>query len=207
MGSWSWLRWPCLGALVVLVIVATGEPSPATTVLRFDDRELAERAEEILRGRLLDRQSYFDASGMIVTAYTFAVDEVMKGDGIGSTFTLVQPGGQVGDQGLYIAGVAQFRPGEESVIFVAQPDTPGTPTFTVGLSQGKFCVDRPPDEPGGCVHRDLEGLELFDASQGGLLSAEQLQAISGHSERLDDFRRDVQRYVSEQRQRGSRAGR
>src|SRR6476469_2898411 len=123
--------------LAALLFLAT--PALATTMLKQDLPELSKAADVVVRGRVTRVQSrWTDDHRRIVTDIDIAVSEAMKGSP-GGTVTIVQPGGVVGDIGQRVDGMAEFKEGEECVVFLERR---GQKVFSVvGLSQGKLNVE------------------------------------------------------------------
>jgi hypothetical protein len=56
---------------------------------------------------------------------------------------ITQPGGEVGDIGQRVSGLASFTPNEEVVVFLQR--RPGEGYWVEGMAQGKFRVERSTD--------------------------------------------------------------
>ena len=66
-------------------------------------------------------------------------------------------GGEVGNIGMKVSGTPQFTLGEEVIVFLRNDPVDPTQFQVIGMSQGKFHVERP--EKGGAVAiPSLEGL-------------------------------------------------
>ncbi len=154
-----------LAAVAAVVLGASSfglAPARSSTVLRFGNRQLTERAEVVVHGRCVEKRAAFTADDRIYTEYRFAVDEVIKGE-VGTTIhTFRQWGGVVGDRGMLIAGAASFDIGEEVVVFCDAPDDVHGLAFTIGLAQGKYTVSQDRATGERWVHRDLAGLNILD---------------------------------------------
>lgn len=125
--------------LPLLLLLALNLPLRATTLVRFDLEGLTANAASVLVGtctaaspRLIEGQPY--------TAYRFAVGEVVKGE-VGTQLEVCLPGGVHQGHRLHLAGMPDFAPGEEVVLFLTGADPKGH-AWPVGLGQGKFRVDR-----------------------------------------------------------------
>ncbi|NMO17311.1 hypothetical protein HPC49_06610 [Pyxidicoccus fallax] len=118
-------------------------PAGATTQLKVDLPELAQDADTVVHGVVRRMESRWSGDKMrIVTDVEIQVTESLKGQP-GSTVLVTQPGGQVGDIGQVVHGLASFRTGEEVVVFLEKR---GARAFRVSsLAQGKFQVKREGD--------------------------------------------------------------
>ena len=112
----------------------------ATTMLRADLPGLAQTSDAIVHGTVRRVESRWSGDGRrIVTDVEIQVTEALKGQA-GSTVLVTQPGGQVGDIGQRVSGLAAFTPGEEVVVFLERR---GKTAFRVsGMAQGKYQVQR-----------------------------------------------------------------
>ncbi len=115
-------------------------PASATTLLRADLPELSQTADAIVHGTVRRVESRWSGDGRrIVTDVEIQVTESLKGQA-GNMVLVTQPGGQVGDIGQKVSGLASFTPGEEVVLFLERR---GTQAFRVsGMAQGKYKVQR-----------------------------------------------------------------
>ena len=118
-------------------------PASATTMLRADLPELAQSSDAIVHGTVRRVESRWSGDGRrIVTDVEIQVTEALKGQP-GSSVLVTQPGGQVGDIGQVVSGLASFSPGEEVVVFLVRH---GAQAFRVtGMAQGKYQVQRSAD--------------------------------------------------------------
>jgi len=120
----------------VLAIVACTVPTlpvaMATLMRMMDLAELTTRADQIVVGDVVSQESAWDSGHRnIYTTIEISVRESWKGaspaDG---KIRIRQLGGAVGDIEMTVHGMAQFEPGERSLLFLRQ-------TQVVGWSQGK----------------------------------------------------------------------
>jgi len=124
-----------LGALLAL-------PSHASTALQLDVEGLTAAATDVVHGRVLSETSGWSGDHRrIVTRVAVAVLERWKGSAAGQV-TVVRPGGHVGDLVQDVSGVAELRPGDEVVLFLART---GPYHRVVGLSQGIYLVSSGPE--------------------------------------------------------------
>jgi hypothetical protein len=117
--------------------------SLATAMVRLDLPTLTHTAQLIVRGHVTQMQSRWTGDGrQIVTDVELEVDESLKGEPA-RRLVIQQLGGQVGNIGQRVSGLASFERGEEVVVFL---QAHGRGSFRVsGLAQGKFKVERSVD--------------------------------------------------------------
>jgi hypothetical protein len=130
-------------AAILAAVLLIGVPAAATTMLRINLPELSQTADTIVHGTVRRMESRWSGDRRrIVTDVEIEVTETLKGQA-GSTVLLIQPGGQVGDIGQMVHGLATFTPGEEVVVFL---DRHGANAFRVtAMAQGKYQVRRASD--------------------------------------------------------------
>jgi hypothetical protein len=130
-------------AAILTAVLLIGVPAAATTMLRINLPELSQKADTIVHGTVRRMESRWSGDRRrIVTDVEIEVTETLKGQA-GSTVLLIQPGGQVGDIGQMVHGLATFTPGEEVVVFL---DRHGANAFRVtAMAQGKYQVRRASD--------------------------------------------------------------
>lgn len=102
--------------------------------------ELVAEAEFIAKTEVTDVHCQWQDSPdgkVIVTVVTFKVEEVVKGS-TPATFEFTQLGGQVGEDGMHIAGLPQWRVGERDYLFVAGNGKVVCPL--VGITHGRYWI-------------------------------------------------------------------
>jgi hypothetical protein len=153
-----------IAAPAIAIVLALAPPAGSSTVVRLSNKDLADRADQILHGKCASQESHLSDDGSFIwTEYTLEITERLKGQDDGrKTFTFRSLGGVVGDRGYAISGAATFKNGEEVVCFLDVPHPKNGCRHTIGLAQGKFSVvvDEPTQEK--FVERDLDGLKLLD---------------------------------------------
>jgi hypothetical protein len=126
--------------LAVGLLAAGATTARASTLIRRSLPELARDAEFIFVGRCESRASHYnDDRSLILTAYRFRVDRVLKGRPT-TGLVLDELGGMVGDRGMTVAGTPEHQVGEEVLVFVHR--TPLGRLATYGLGQGRFQITR-----------------------------------------------------------------
>jgi hypothetical protein len=131
-------------ALLSLVMLVPTSPR-SSTVVALDVGALTERAERVVRAKVLSAESWRD--GIVWTRVTLEVKEQWVGTGP-VLVEVVQPGGTVPGFGTLVFGVPSFAEGEDVVVFLEGERV-------LGLAQGKFSVSA-----AGEVARDLRQLSL-----------------------------------------------
>lgn len=129
-------------SMPLAIALAVAAPAFATTMLKQELPELTKDSDAVVRGKVTRVESHWTADHRrIVTEIDVAVAETLKG-APGEKVTIVQPGGVVGDIGQRVDGMAQFKEGEECVLFLEKR---GPSYSVVGMSQGKLNVARSSD--------------------------------------------------------------
>lgn len=140
---------------VAVGLVLVTSVAKATSVVPMDLDTLADHSGQVIVGTVTAVRSYWaDSPRRIESEIAFEETEYLKGTlpDSRSTFTLVVPGGTVGQTSMQLAGTPTFAVGEKWVLFLL----PSYKTFpVVGLSQGAFRV-----QAGG------DGVERVFASSG-----------------------------------------
>ncbi|MCP3105430.1 hypothetical protein LZ198_41875 [Myxococcus sp. K15C18031901] len=126
----------------MLVTLLGGMPAAATTQLRVELAQLSKDADAVVHGVVRRTQSRWSGDGLrIVTDVEIEVSESLKGQP-GGTVVVTQAGGQVGDIGQVVHGLASFSQGEEVVVFLRKR---GKAFGLAGQAQGKYQVQRAAD--------------------------------------------------------------
>jgi hypothetical protein len=128
----------------LLLLLALIPPADASQLIPRTLAELSTGSEVIFVGRCEAVSSHWnDDRTLILTTNRFRVLRAIKGSP-GSTFTVTELGGQVGDTTLQVSDIPRFTVGEEVLLCVRR--TPLGRWETFGATQGKFEVVR--DERG-----------------------------------------------------------
>jgi hypothetical protein len=166
--------------------------SYATVAIHQSNKDLAEKADEIVRGTVKDRNSYTDAkNGRIYTLTTVTVSEWIKGGGAAEV-TVRQLGGKIGDRFMVVSGDASMETGEEVVLFLMKGD--GV-RHLHSLSQSKFHVTMDKSTGKKIVRRDLDGLTVGQMDKDGVFEVK----ASGREDKpvpLTDFIAEIKGYLS-----------
>jgi hypothetical protein len=114
-------------------------PARASLVAALDLPTMVTRADHVAVVDVASVKADWDANHeQILTTIDLVVVESWKGgDAPASHFTIVQPGGTVGDLTQTVHGMTRFVAGERAVVFLAgRPDR----ASVVGMAQGKRIV-------------------------------------------------------------------
>ena len=151
-----------LATLTMLGLLLLAAPAEASVARALSVEELTAQADLVVRGHVTTQQAAWTRSGRIVTTVHLTVDAAIKGQPA-STLDVRHVGGHVGQIGQQVSGEVAFTEGEEVVLFLrAHPTVTGT-FVVVGMSQGKFHVDRAATTIPG-VKQELDGLGLLTES-------------------------------------------
>ncbi len=149
------------GALVGVFAAGLPQKLEASTVLYLPLDRMALTADQIFSGEVVGVKSQLNARRTsIQTFVTIAVANYLKGGRGSSLLTIRVLGGEAGGYRLVVAGAPSFRVGEEVLVFTE--GGAGRIPSVLGLSSGKFTLER--DETTGerLLYRSLAGLTLED---------------------------------------------
>ena len=107
-------------------------PLGATTILGMNIDEVAQGAELIFEGKVVEHNVRENAAGMIVTYVTFRIEELIKGE-------LKFTGGRLGGQIMEISGLRIPSPNEEGIYFVESVNR-NLVNPLLGWSQGHYLI-------------------------------------------------------------------
>ncbi len=159
-----------LPALVIaLVLTAPFGPllgdARATTLVFLDVPAKAKGADRVVQGTVVSQASRWTGDNRrIITETVIDVAEVWKGEPV-KQLKVRQPGGEIGDIGQRVDGVAKFTVGEEVVLFLEA--RPGGAWLLHGMGQGKYRVERSSDGKDAFAVPEVMGeARLVDPSTG-----------------------------------------
>ncbi len=145
-------RWLALAALLC------ASAAQATTLLAQDLPALTRASTLVVRGAVVETHARWTLDGSrIMTDTTVTITERWKGEAPAS-IVVMQPGGEVGEVGQLVHGVARFRPGEDVVLFL---EARGGRYLVTGMVQGKFLVEQSSDGKAQFARQALDGEALF----------------------------------------------
>jgi len=149
----------CRSTQFILGLAVLAAPLFATTVRKMELPQLISVSDHIVQGRVESVQSR-EEGNRIFTYISVIVDESIKGDRR-PTLLIRQLGGRVGQQISLIAGMPQFRVGEEVILFLKIRQD--TAFDVVGMNQGKYQI------VSNLAVTNLSGVNFVD-SKTGLIS-------------------------------------
>jgi hypothetical protein len=176
--------------LSMLLLLLAALPAAATTLMRMDVAALSQASDVVVRGSVVRKSSRWTGSGTrIITEVDVAVAETLRGTAPEKTVRVVQPGGEVGDVGQRVEGLASFQQGEEVVVFLERH---WAAAFRVtGLAQGKYRVERSADGHTALAVPDSVGdAVLLDPATGEPVTQQQADSAR-RSLPLEELRRQV----------------
>jgi hypothetical protein len=120
--------------VIASALLGLARIADATTIVGMNERALARAADAIVIGTVAELETVASAEGAINTLITIDVERAVKGD-VGTRVTLKQPGGQIGERGLWIAGSPAFARGERQMLFLSAARDGTARTTALGLGQ------------------------------------------------------------------------
>ena len=139
----------------IALVLTVSTLAQATTVQRLSLEDMTKKASSIVVGKVKDSRAFWSGK-LILTTTTIDVTETIKGQ-TSRSIQLTTVGGTVGDTTLQVSGMPAFQAGEDAVVFVERS---GSFSTVVGLTQGKFVVDR------GEVMNSVTDLQFPDGKSG-----------------------------------------
>ena len=128
-------------ALSLLSVLHGSSTARASLVMALDLPAMVTRADHVAVVDVASVKSAWDANHeqILSTIDLIVVESWKGGDAPASHFTIVQPGGTVGDLTQTVHGMTRFVVGERAVVFLTgRPDR----ASVVGMAQGKRVVRR-----------------------------------------------------------------
>ncbi len=147
--------------LLAMAITLLAGLTEATTVARLSLADLSDNAACIFVGTC-EQVEVVSIDGRIYTRYQFSVNEIVKGEDPGQALIEVSlPGGELEGRIQRLAGMPDFTPGAETVLFLTSHNASGH-AWPVGLSQGAFIVHGDRGRGEARVFRRLSGIRLLN---------------------------------------------
>ena len=131
------MRRPFILVLAGLTLATTVH---ATTFVAMNERTLARSADAIVVGHIERLEAVAGRDGRISTLVTVAVERTLKGQ-VNERIMLRQPGGQVGDRGMWIAGSPEFHTGDHNLLFLSAHHDGTARTTAFGMGQFRLTAD------------------------------------------------------------------
>jgi hypothetical protein len=163
------------------IMAALSAAAWATTVIPIPVEELSRRATLIVEARALNSRSEWNAQHTLIFTYTtFQVTSTLKGASA-PQIIVRQIGGKVDHTVVRVAGVQQWTPGEESVLFLRPSAADAGVMAVVGLMQGDYRVAR--INGATLVSNGVPKMKSYESEampapsvSGGAMTLEQLEA-------------------------------
>lgn len=174
----------------LILLVTSATMARATTFLRMSIEQLAHRAQLIVRAQCTGSMVE-SRGGEIWTVTFFEVREVWKGEAP-SVARVRLIGGRTGQITSHVAGVPQFRAGEDVVLFLEAE--PGGEYSILTWQQGTFRIH--PHAPANMAKRN-ETVSQDTGDYRTLQAGAKMMSSAGLGERtLEAFRQRVQSALS-----------
>ncbi|MBI4872261.1 MAG: hypothetical protein HY814_11920 [Candidatus Riflebacteria bacterium] len=189
MVSSSFSRTAGRGArLTIALLLSLATSLSATLLEKVEFDQLCQKADLVVVGRCSAQECVWDRSHTtILTVYTFAVSETVKGRAVPSV-RVTTLGGIIGDQGQGVAGSPRFKEGDEYVLFL-EPE-PEAGWRCKGWTQGCYAVLTDPTTRVKTVRGDTTGVSLVGKGSSKLEEGQPgkpmglssfLDAVRGHA--------------------------
>ena len=163
-----------LGCLVV--VLSWSDLAHPSTQRALKLATMVEKSDFIFVGTVVQIQSAWNAEHTrIYTRTTFEVEVYVKG-GAGGTVVVETLGGVVGDVGMVVPGVSQFRRGEKNLLFISTGPRTGKHRV-VGWSQGRFKIKKDPKTGQEMLSRPMAGVSLLNQIDPNLKSIRYLDEM------------------------------
>jgi hypothetical protein len=132
-------------ALAVFVAAQAG----ASSFVRVGLDYLVAANDTVVVGEVLEKHSYSNESGFILTDAKVAVAEVLKGNPHLREVTVTLPGGSIGEESTVVVGGAELAQGSSYVLFLRRGNLPGARGVLMvrDHSQGVFEIEKGKDGP------------------------------------------------------------
>lgn len=149
-----------LSLLALAVCVLISSQAFAAVFIVPDDRELVQKADGIVIGRIVDSAAQARDDGHIETIYSVRIERILKGNGFerNAVVKVSSPGGMAGKRMTAVVGAAHFEKDQRVLLFLDAHRGAWTPT---DMTLGKF---RFVTSTGGnsLLVRDAEDIVGFD---------------------------------------------
>ncbi len=162
----SLLRAPSL-AVAAFVALAAAD-AHATIVVPMTIEQMAAEATCVARGRVVNSQAAWDDTHRRIYTYTEIqiLERVRTKGSIPDSVVVRTLGGEVGTIGMKVSGTPQFTLAEEVVVFLRPDPVDATEFQVIGMSQGKFHVERA-EKGAAFAVPSVEGLAFAKPGDGG----------------------------------------
>jgi hypothetical protein len=122
-----------------IALLLSTSPLFAVTYLVPSDREMIQRADDIVVATSVDSSVRRTAGHAVVTDYTLTIQEVLKGQrSPGETLVLTEAGGVMPGAALFLSGMPVYIPGQTYLVFTESKAEGEWSTW--GLELGQFAL-------------------------------------------------------------------
>src|SRR5579862_3101630 len=164
-----WSRSVRRSAGLLLVVFACAPRGSATTFILMSERDLTARSVAAVTGSVTDIEAAADpTTGGVNTYIQIEPDRILFGTLPSGPVVLREMGGTLRDRSEWVFGNAEYRVGEQVLVFVSQH--PDGSLHTTGMSMGKFSFETRARGSRVAVRRLGEGVSLFDLQRRKLVS-------------------------------------
>ncbi len=147
-----------------MMAVLVALPASATRVVAMDLPTLVSESDVVVRGRVLSQRAVWDGRRQrVYTDSTVLVDEIVRGQKVGTSVVVRQLGGRLGDLTQVVEGAGRLEVGQDVVLFLT---VRGPLAYVVGMSQGRLAVVKKAGVE--VVSRDLDGATLVGRAPAAL---------------------------------------
>ena len=167
----------------IALLSLSGDLARASTQRALKLATMVEKSDFIFVGTAVQSESAWNAEHTrIYTRTTFEVEEYVKGQGTdqetdgGGAVVVETLGGVVGDVGMMVPGVPQFRQGEKNLLFISTGPRTGKHRV-VGWSQGRFKIKKDPKTGREMLSRPMAGVSLLNQIDPNLKSIRYLDEM------------------------------
>jgi hypothetical protein len=142
---------------VISVCALLSASASATTMVALEVDALSANSDAVVQGKVVSVTARWTSDHTrIITDTVLEVSEAWKG-APKHLITVMQPGGEVGEVGQKVEGIASFQVAEEVVLFL---EARGERFTVAGMAQGRFRVERSSDGLATYTRQD-QAAELF----------------------------------------------
>ncbi|MCX7944484.1 MAG: hypothetical protein N2746_08255 [Deltaproteobacteria bacterium] len=178
--------------LAIIISLAIYNMLFASVALKLTNKEMTEKADEIVIGSVKEISYTFDEKQQTpYTITTIVVEKWIKGSAKEKEIKIRQIGGKVNNQHLFITGDAKLKEGERVILFLKKGEEF---RFLLALSQAKFSIIK--DETTGeeKVIRDISQLGLGVFDKDGKMRIE--KSSNESPVLLKDFLLEIESYIN-----------
>ncbi|HMQ10081.1 MAG TPA: hypothetical protein PKC21_06435 [Oligoflexia bacterium] len=176
--------------LIVAALALFHVPAAFATLVQFlDTAQMTQLSKEIYTGKITRTYSSWDPDNkMIYTYVKLNIDQAIKSDKNAAEESKKEvliriPGGETNGVQMRVYGVAHFKKGEETLVFLRHHQ--GAPTV-VGMAQGKYVISTDPDSGKKMVSRQLpKSLEFVQSKAKQQIQGLKAGHTASHNHNLD----------------------